>query len=284
MMTFNLEQIKDFIYVANCFEDWTDNHKMEPIEIKEDIPLNLWNLFRIYLYRFCNENTVLILPPIKKIPAGYLSGTFGSVQVSASTEFVCEKAFTKANIRELIIPSSTLVQNGASKKETVTVNKLNTKEINYLGLNLEKYQIDFARIKAIFSFGSEKNINTLADVMENCNTKELTKKRITVLPKKQFVEESGTNLNNINSIINSESGNKNVSIINSVLIFDTGIIINNIKSYSFNRLKCYAFIFETEDYYLFLCRPLKICSSFKKSQLSILPAVLERWMEVLHEG
>ena len=130
-MTFNLEQIKNLVYVANSFEEWTDNGKKEPIQITENIPMNLWNLFRIFLYRFCTENTVLILPPIKRIPAGYLAGTFSRVEVSPSTEFICEKAFTMAYIQELKIPSNVLVQNGAFNKETRKVQK--TREIENEG-------------------------------------------------------------------------------------------------------------------------------------------------------
>ncbi|MCQ2574288.1 MAG: hypothetical protein MJ182_10375, partial [Treponema sp.] len=243
-MTFNLEQIKDLIYVANSFEEWTDNGKKVPIQITEDIPMNLWNHFRIYLYRFCNENSVLILPPVKRIPANFLSGTFGRVEVSPSTEFICEKAFTKAQIQELKIPSEVLVQNGAFNKETINVEK--TKEIDLYDIDYEKFKMDFARIKAISAFDMEKNIHSLTDVMESCNKKELSKDRITVLATKQFVQKVGFHkiIAEINKLTEREM---DFSASKFVLIFDTGLIIKTVRIRPYNRLKCHAFIFESVD-------------------------------------
>lgn len=55
-MTFTLEQTKNLIYVANSFEEWAENGRKEPVEITEEIPENLLNLFRIFLFRFCDRN------------------------------------------------------------------------------------------------------------------------------------------------------------------------------------------------------------------------------------
>lgn len=279
-MTFNLEQIKDLIYVANSFEEWTDNGKKEPIQITEDIPMNLWNLFRIYLYRFCNENTTLILPPVKRIPANFLSGTFGRVEVSSSTEFICEKAFTKAQIQELKIPSEVLVQNGAFNKETIKVEK--TKEIDLYDIDYEKLKMEFARIKAITAFDMEKNIHNLTDVMESCNRKELTKERVKILDTKQFIQKVGFHkiISEINKLTEREmdfSGSK------SVLIFDTGLIIKTLRIRPYNRLKCHAFIFESADAFVFVCLPLRICSFIGKAQLSAVPSLLEKWTQLMLE-
>lgn len=279
-MTFNLEQIKDFIYVANSFEEWTDNGKKEPIQITENIPTNLWNLFRIYLYRFCNENTVLILPPVKRIPANFLSGTFRRVEVSSSTEFICEKAFTKAEIQELKIPSGVLVQSGAFNKETRKVQK--TKEIDLYGIDFEKLKMDFARIKAVAAFDMEKNIHNLTDVMESCNKKELSKDRITVLDTKQFLQNVGFHkiIAEINKLTEREM---DFSDSNSVLIFNTGLIIKTVRIRPYNRLKCHAFIFESVDAFVLVCLPLRICSSIGKGQLSSVPSLLEKWTHLLLE-
>lgn len=277
-MTFNLEQIKDFIYVANSFEEWTDNGKKDPIQITENIPTNLWNLFRIYLYRFCNENTTLILPPVKRIPAGYLAGTFSRVEVSPSTEFICEKAFTKAHIQELKIPSDVLVQNGAFNKETRKVQK--TKEIDLYDIDYEKFKMEFARVKAITAFDMEKNIHNLTDVMESCNKKELSKDRITVLDTKQFVQKAGFHkiIAEINRLTEREM---DFSASKSVLIFDTGLIIRTLRIHPYNRLKCHAFIFESADAFVFVCLPLRICSFIGKGQLSAVPSLLEKWTQLL---
>lgn len=279
-MTFNLEQIKDLIYVVNSFEEWTDNGKKEPIQITEDIPMNLWNFFRIYLYRFCNENTTLILPPVKRIPANFLSGTFGRVEVSPSTEFICEKAFTKTYIQELKIPSEVLVQNGAFNKETRQVQK--TKEIDLYDVDYEKLKMEFARVKAITAFDMEKNIHNLTDVMESCNRKELTKERVKILDTKQFIQKVGFHkiISEINKLTEREmdfSGSK------SVLIFDTGLIIKTVRIRPYNRLKCHAFIFEAVDAFVFVCLPLKICSFIGKGQLSAVPSLLEKWTQLLLE-
>lgn len=279
-MTFNLEQIKDLVYVANSFEEWTDNGKKEPIQITEDIPLNLWNLFRIFLFRFCNENTVLILPPVKRIPANFLSGTFGRVEVSSSTEFICEKAFKKAHIQELKIPSDVLVQNGAFNKETIKMEK--TKEIDLYGIDYEKLKMEFARVKAITAFDMEKNIHNLTDVMESCNRKELTKERVKILDTKQFVQKAGFHkiIAEINKLTEREM---DFSASKSVLIFDTGLIIKTVRIHPYNRLKCYAFIFESVDAFVFVCLPLKICSFIGKGQLSTVPSLLEKWTQLLLE-
>lgn len=279
-MTFNLEQIKDFIYVANSFEEWTDNGKKVPIQITENIPMNLWNLFRIYLYRFCNENTVLILPPVKRIPAGYLAGTFSRVEVSPSTEFICEKAFIKAQIQKLKIPSEVLVQNGAFNKETIKVEK--TKEIDLYDIDHEKLKMEFARIKAITAFDMEKNIHSLTDVMESCNRKELTKERVKILDTKQFIQKVGFHkiISEINKLTEREmdfSGSK------SVLIFDTGLIIKTVRIRPYNRIKCHAFIFESVDAFVFVCLPLRICSFIGKAQLSAVPSLLEKWTQLMLE-
>ena len=279
-MTFNLEQIKDFIYVANSFEEWTDNGKKEPIQITEDIPMNLWNFFCIYLYRFCNENTTLILPPVKRIPANFLSGTFGRVEVSPSTEFICEKAFTKAQIQELKIPSDVLVQNGAFNKETIKVEK--TIEIDLYDIDYEKLKMDFARIKAITAFDMEKNIHNLTDIMESCNRKELTKERVKILDTKQFIQKVGFHkiISEINKLTEREM---DFSASKSVLIFNTGLIIKTVRIRPYNRLKCHAFIFESVDAFVFVCLPLKICSFIGKGQLSAVPSLLEKWTQLLLE-
>ena len=277
-MTFNLEQIKDFIYVANSFEEWTDNGKKEPIQITEDIPMNLWNLFRIYLYRFCNENTVLILPPLKRIPANFLSGTFGRVEVPPSTEFICEKAFTKAYIQELKIPSDVLVQNGAFNKETRKVQK--TKEIDLYVIDYEKLKMEFARVKAITAFDMEKNIHNLTDVMESCSKKELSKDRITVLDTKQFLQKAGYH-KIIAEIKRLTEREMDFSASKSVLIFDTGLIIKTLRIHPYNRIKCHAFIFESADAFVFVCLPLRICSFIGKGQLSAVPSLLEKWTQQL---
>lgn len=275
-MTFNLEQIKDFIYVANSFEEWTDNGKKEPIQITEDIPTNLWNLFRIYLYRFCNESTILILPPVKRIPANFLSGTFGRVEVSPSTEFICEKAFTKAYIQELKIPSDVLVQNGAFNKETIKIEK--TKEIDFYGIDYEKLKMEFARIKAITAFDMRKNIHNLTDVMESCSKKELSKDRITVLDTKQFLQKAGYH-KIIAEIKRLTEREMDFSASKSVLIFDTGLIIRTLRIHPYNRIKCHAFIFESAEAFVFACLPLRICSFIGKGQLSAVPALLEKWTQ-----
>lgn len=248
-MTFNLEQMKDLIYVANCFEEWTDGGKKEPIEITEAVPLNLWYLFRIYLLRFCDKNSTVILPPVKKIPADFLYGTFRKVEVSPATEFVSEDAFANAHIQEVV---------------------LSDKELNLYDIDYDKYRMAFGKIKALSAFESEKNIRNFTDVMECCNRKELVKKRTTVVSRDDFLSQCG-------------KAELDFTIGKSVLIFDTGLQINTHMIKGLSSFKCYAFLFESNDAYLFLCRPLRIRSVINKGQLPSVPFILEKWMEELHK-
>lgn len=261
VMTFNLEQIKNLIYVANSFEEWANNGKKEPIVITEEIPMNLWNLFRIYLFRFCDRNTDLKLPPNKTIPADYLYGTFRTVEVSPATEYVSENAFRHADINN-------------SKNYII--------EMQLYDVDIEKVKLDFGKIKALSAFEKKKNITDFTAVMNECNKNENIKNCATVLSKEEFIQQSEKSELKLCERI-SEAINAPFSFRNSVLIFDTRIILKTARIRRISSFCCYAFLFETENKYLFVCVPFGIVSYIEKENLSTVPFILEKWMETLHK-
>lgn len=277
-MEFNLEQIKNLIYVANCFENWSKGGKVESIKITEGIPINLWNLFKIYLYRFCDTRTVLILPPVKKIPTGFLYGSFKHVKVSEKTEFVCEGAFSNANIIDLKIPSNTVVQSGALNKNPVFGN--GSKEISLLSIEKEEMCLFLGKVKALAGFEAGTQITSLNQLVDECNKKNCLKGKITLSSKSELSSQVYSFERELRRfIVTSKISYTAVNIGERLLIINMGLKVLKEKAGCTKKYECYAFLFENNDEYLFACIPLGIAASFTKNQLNQLPPILEKLVE-----
>lgn len=285
-MEFNFEQMKDLIYVSNSFEEWSNSGKKEPVKITEEIPVNLWNFFRIFLYRFCDCRTELILPPVKKLPSDFLYGTFKKVIVSDSTEFICEGALSNAKIRELKIPEKTIVQNGAINK-SCDFESFDA-EVDLNTINRDEMKMFFGKIKAMAAFESSGEIMDFKNLVVECDRKNILKDRVKLTSLKQLYDQGmydfDLNINNFLKKQNQIIQINRFSLEESLVQFDMGIKIRA----SFGRdglqtFKCLAFLIQNDKDYLFVCVPFGISWNLTKSQLNQIPFVVEKLVEKVRD-
>lgn len=306
-MKFNLQKIKNMILVANEFEKWLENKKNEPIEIEEEIPENLWKLFNFYLLRFCDENTTIILPPVKIISKDFIYGTFGKVVVSEKTELIKENSFVNSKIKELDVHKNTIIQNGAINASTCIFYIENNLENSALAKDKKEYELFskeyyasdffskdnfttenndfFSKANMLATFSSTSKLKNLSEIKERCEEmNNYAKGKIFVSTKECFLNE--TNLSNDELYSKLEryrklfSANAFSEIKDDILVFNTRLNLTNDSDYlKVSRYICYAFIFHNESGYEFLCVPLKVYAYFSENQASNIPFVLDLWIK-----
>lgn len=307
-MTFNLQQVKNLIFVANEFNKWQENGKSEPVEITEEIPLNLWNLFRFYLLRLCDTKTVLFLPPQETIGEKFLYGVFGNVVVSPQTKVVAENAFANANIAMLTVNSKTVFSkravvpgtfvfyddkeksgNSKSKKngdegEKIQDDKLANSMFQKFSIPHSKSDFyddsnDFFR-KALLkaSFCTNSNANDIFEIKDECEKSVFLQNRISLIKKQIFL--SSINLSEVDLMQKLKKISIFEGLKDNILIFDTGIKIIE-KNNSFN---CFAFVFETESGFTFACFPFKMHIFISKNESFKIPFILELWLKKMFEN
>lgn len=279
MMEFNLEKMKNLIDVSASFEDWVREGKKESIIITEVIPMSLWNLFRIFLLRFSDTNTVLVLPPVKEIPAGFLYGNYKRVEVSEKTEFICEGAFINANIMDLKVPDETIIQNGAVKKECIFEPVYAEREQS--SIDKEELKLFLGKLKALASFEGIGKSSSISDVIKECNNKKILKGKIKLQKTDELFKHHVYTLEKELSdyLKKNNSGINSFSMGDRVITISMGFIIRNNLRRNQKRFECLSFLFENEGSYAFVCVPLGLCTGFNQNQLGQLPFILEKLVE-----
>lgn len=311
-MKFDLKKIKNMIFVANEFEKWFENKKTEPIEIEEEIPENLWKLFNFYLLRFCDENTTLILPPIKIISKNFIYGTFGKVVVSEKTELIEENSFVNSKIKELDVHKNTIIKNGAISDSPFIFYIENNLENSVLAKDEEEYELFskeyyasdffnkdnfiienndfFSKANMVATFNSTSKLKNLSEIKEKCEEiNNYAKGKIFSSTKEYFLNETNLSYNEFYSKLARYrklfSTNAFSEIEDDILVFNTRLKLTNDSDYSkVSRYICYAFIFHNEKGYEFICVPLKTYAYFSENQASNIPFVLDLWIKNLYKN